>query len=144
MMTGCDPARHGVFDHRYYDAAGRPDEGEPLGPGPRADLLAAALRGRPVGRQPERAGDLSRRSTSAGVVVSGMDAPAPRRRALGLPRVRRRLRAEVPDYTLRYFWKRAPQSLEELAENARLTAESFRGRAEGGCSPTGSCPTGRR
>src|SRR6478672_9421493 len=24
MMTGCSPARHGVFDHRYYDAkAGR-------------------------------------------------------------------------------------------------------------------------
>ncbi len=21
MMTGCGPARHGVFDHRYYDAA---------------------------------------------------------------------------------------------------------------------------
>src|SRR3954453_20228708 len=21
MMTGCDPSRHGVFDHRYYDAA---------------------------------------------------------------------------------------------------------------------------
>src|ERR1700733_3646297 len=20
MMTGCDPSRHGVFDHRYYDA----------------------------------------------------------------------------------------------------------------------------
>ena len=21
MMTGCGPARHGVFDHRYFDAA---------------------------------------------------------------------------------------------------------------------------
>src|SRR3954468_6096949 len=21
MMTGCGPARHGIFDHRYYDAA---------------------------------------------------------------------------------------------------------------------------
>ena len=21
MMTGCGPARHGVFDHRYYDVA---------------------------------------------------------------------------------------------------------------------------
>jgi predicted AlkP superfamily phosphohydrolase/phosphomutase len=38
----------------------------------------------------------------------------------------------VPNYSLRYFWKRAPQSLEELQNNARLTAESFRGRAEGG------------
>jgi predicted AlkP superfamily phosphohydrolase/phosphomutase len=38
----------------------------------------------------------------------------------------------VPNYSLRYFWKRAPLSLNELAENARLTAESFRGRAEGG------------
>ena len=56
----------------------------------------------------------------------------PRRRALGRPEFAARLKAEVPGYSLRYFWKRAPQSLDELTENARLTAESFRGRAEGG------------
>ena len=27
MMTGCGPATHGVFDHRYFDTASRPDEG---------------------------------------------------------------------------------------------------------------------
>ena len=61
MMTGCDPSRHGVFDHRYYDAAERPDEGQPLGPRPGAERLADALRRRPIGRRPEPAGQLSRR-----------------------------------------------------------------------------------
>ena len=78
-----------------------------------------------------------------GVVVSGMDAPHLEAALSGAPEFAARLKAEVPGYRLRYFWKRAPQSLEELTENARLTAESFRGRAEGGCSPTGSSPTGR-
>ena len=61
-----------------------------------------------------------------------MDAPHLDAALSGAPEFAERLRAEVPDYSLRYFWKRAPQSLDELAENARLTAESFRGRAEGG------------
>ncbi len=39
---------------------------------------------------------------------------------------------EAPGYGLSYFWKRVPQTLEELSTNARLTAESFRGRAQGG------------
>ena len=47
MMTGCNPPRHGVFDHRYYDAAAGQDEGQPLGPDPRSDALAAARRRRP-------------------------------------------------------------------------------------------------
>ena len=67
-----------------------------------------------------------------GVVVSGMDAPHLDAALSGAPQFAERLRAEVPRYSLRYFWKRAPQSLDELAENARLTAESFLGRAEGG------------
>ena len=58
--------------------------------------------------------------------------PTSTRRCPGAPQFAERLRAEVPRYSLRYFWKRAPQSLDELAENARLTAESFLGRAEGG------------
>src|SRR5262249_36560463 len=37
-----------------------------------------------------------------------------------------------PGYALGYFWKRAPQTLEELRTNARSTAESFLGRADGG------------
>ena len=49
MMTGCGPARHGVFDHRYYDVRRRPDEGQPLGPGPGPDLLAPPL-ATPAGR----------------------------------------------------------------------------------------------
>ena len=67
-----------------------------------------------------------------GIVVSGMDAPHLDAALSGAPEFAARLRAEVPDYSLRYFWKRAPETLEELAENARLTAESFLGRAGGG------------
>jgi predicted AlkP superfamily phosphohydrolase/phosphomutase len=61
-----------------------------------------------------------------------MDAPHIEAALSGAPAFAERLRAEVPGYDLRYYWKRAPTSLEELTENARLTAESFRARAEGG------------
>jgi predicted AlkP superfamily phosphohydrolase/phosphomutase len=61
-----------------------------------------------------------------------MDAPHLDAALSGNPDFAAKLRAEVPQYTLRYFWKRAPQSLDELAENVRLTNESFRGRAQGG------------
>src|SRR4029077_5273549 len=67
-----------------------------------------------------------------GIVVSGMDAPHLDAALSGAPESAPRVKAEVPNSSLRYFWKRAPLSLEELTENARLTAESFRGRAEGG------------
>jgi len=40
---------HGVFDHRYYDVAGRPDEGQPRGARPGADVLAPALAVGPLG-----------------------------------------------------------------------------------------------
>ena len=55
-----------------------------------------------------------------------------RRRLSAAPEFAARLAEEAPGYGLGYFWKRAPQSLEELTNNARLTAESFRGRADGG------------
>ena len=61
-----------------------------------------------------------------------MDAPHLEAALSAAPEFATRLPAEAPDYGLGYFWKRAPQSLEELTNNARLTAESFRGRADGG------------
>src|SRR5262249_13881381 len=67
-----------------------------------------------------------------GVVVSGMDAPHLEAALAAAPEFAARLASEAPDYGLGYFWKRAPQSLEELRANARLTADSFRGRARGG------------
>ena len=79
-----------------------------------------------------------------GVAVSGMDAPHLDAALSGDAEFAARMKAEVPDYTLRYFWKRAPLSLEELAENSRLTAESFLGRAGAGCSPIATSPTGPR
>jgi predicted AlkP superfamily phosphohydrolase/phosphomutase len=131
MMTGCNPARHGVFDHRYYDAAAgqmKVNHSGRIRVPTIWHLLSDA--GRSVvslnlpGMYPP--------PDVRGVVVSGMDAPHLEAALSRAPAFAERLRAEVPDYSLRYFWKRVPTSLEELAENARLTAESFRGRAQGG------------
>lgn len=131
LMTGCGPARHGVFDHRYYDLE--------------ADQMKVSHSGRV--RVPtvwQILSDAGRWVVSLnvpgtyppvkvrGVIVSGMDAPHVDAALKGDAAFAARLRAEVPGYSLRYFWKRAPQTIEELTENARLTCESFRARAEGG------------
>src|SRR4051812_16185187 len=131
MMTGCGPARHGVFDHRYLDAdAGRMkvNHSARVRVPTFWHLLSQAGRSVVSLNVPATYPPLDVR----GVVVSGMDAPHLDAALSGAPEFARRLRAEVPNYSLRYFWRRAPLSLDELAENARLTAESFRGRAEGG------------
>jgi predicted AlkP superfamily phosphohydrolase/phosphomutase len=131
MMTGCGPARHGIFDHRHYDVAAGQMKVNHSG---RVrvptfwHLLSQAGRSVVSLNVPVTYPPLDVR----GVVVSGMDAPHLDAALSGAPEFAARLRAEVPAYSLRYFWKRAPQSLEELKENARLTAEAFRGRAEGG------------
>jgi predicted AlkP superfamily phosphohydrolase/phosphomutase len=131
MMTGCNPPRHGVFDHRYFDAAA----------GRMKVNHSGRIRVPTLWRQLSDAG----RSivclnlpgqfpppSLRGLVVSGMDAPHLEGALQTAGEFGAKLRAEVPAYSLRYFWKRAPQSLEELTQNARLTVESFRGRAEGG------------
>ena len=131
LMTGCGPARHGVFDHRYYDL--------------QSDQMKVNHSGR--ARVPTFWHLLSRSGRSVaslnvpgtfppldvkGVVVSGMDAPHLDAALSGSPEFAAKLRAEAPEYSLRYFWKRAPQSLDELKQNAALTCESFLGRAKGG------------
>jgi predicted AlkP superfamily phosphohydrolase/phosphomutase len=131
MMTGCSPVRHGIFDHRYFDAstwqmrvnhAGRRRAPTIWGLLSEAGLAVASLNV-PGTYPPPRVN---------GVVVSGMDAPHLDAALSGYPRFAERLRSEVPRYSLRYFWKKVPATLEELEENARQTCESFRGRAEGG------------
>ena len=131
LMTGCGPARHGVFDHRYYDARTRQMKVNHSGRHRVPTfwhLLSDA--GHTVGslNVPGTYPPLSVR----GVVVSGMDAPHLEAALSGNADFAARMRAEAPGYSLRYFWKHVPATLEELQENARLTAESFRGRAEGG------------
>jgi predicted AlkP superfamily phosphohydrolase/phosphomutase len=131
MMTGCAPARHGIFDHRYYHAPTRQMKVNHSGRR-RVPTFWHALSdaGRTVVslNTPGTYPPLKVR----GVVVSGMDAPHLDAALSGSPEFAARMKAEVPTYTLRYYWKRVPQTLEELTENARLTAESFRGRALGG------------
>jgi predicted AlkP superfamily phosphohydrolase/phosphomutase len=131
MMTGCGPARHGIFDHRYFDAAAgqmKVNHSARVRVPTFWHLLSQAGRSVVSLNVPATYPPLSVR----GVVVSGMDAPHLDAALSGAPEFARRLRAEVPDYSLRYFWKRAPETLDELIENARLTAESFLGRAGGG------------
>jgi len=131
VMTGCGPARHGVFDHRYYDTvAGQMKVNHSGRVRVPTFWHVISQAGRPVVslNVPATYPPLQVR----GVVVSGMDAPHLEAALSGAPEFARRLRDEVPNYSLCYFWKRAPLSLEELAENARLTTESFRGRAGGG------------
>jgi predicted AlkP superfamily phosphohydrolase/phosphomutase len=131
MMTGCGPARHGVFDHRYYDAAeGRMKVNHSgrirvptvwhLVSGAGRSVISLNLPG------------LYPPIKVRGIVVSGMDAPHLPAALSAAPEFAARLESEAPGYGLGYFWKRAPQTLEELTTNARLTAESFRGRARGG------------
>lgn len=131
MMTGCDPITHGIFDHRYFDAASRQMKVNHAGRR-RVPTLWHVLSdaGRSVvslnlpGTYPP--------FQVRGVVVSGMDAPHLEAATSSNPAFAARLRAEAPHYALNYFWKRVPLSLDELAENARLTVQSFLGRAQGG------------
>ncbi len=132
MQTGCSPIRHGIFDHRYHDAAsGRMKINHSGRIRVPTTWQILAQHGRSVvslnlpGTYPAPA-DVS------GIVVSGMDAPHLEAATSRCPEFAARLKTEVPAYTLRYHWKRVPVSLEELRQNAALTIESFRGRAEGG------------
>jgi predicted AlkP superfamily phosphohydrolase/phosphomutase len=131
MMTGCTPARHGVFDHRYYDAgegrmkvnhSGRirvPTVWQLLSSSNRTSISLNV----PGLYPPQKV---------RGIVVSGMDAPHLEAALSAAPEFAANRSEHAPDYALGYFWKRAPQTLEELKTNARLTAQSFRGRADGG------------
>ena len=131
VMTGCGPARHGVFDHRYYDAASREMKVNHSGRCRVPNiwrLLSDA--GRSVvslnlpGTYPA--------PEVRGVIVSGMDAPHIEAATAGCPEFAAKLREEVPSYGLRYCWKRVPRTFEELSSNVRETVEGFRGRALGG------------
>ncbi len=131
VMTGCGPARHGVFDHRYYDAAlGRMkvNHSGRIRVPTIWHLLASSGHSAVSLNVPGLYPPLK----VPGIVVSGMDAPHLEAALSAAPEFAARREAEAPGYALGYFWKRAPQSLEELTTNARLTADSFSGRAEGG------------
>ncbi len=129
MMTGCDPARHGVFDHRYLDAA--------------ADRLKVNHSGRirvpTVWKQLSDSGrsviSLNLPATYPpppvrGLIVSGMDAPHLDAALSGHPAFAERLKAEVPGYHLRSIWKRPPRDLAEMEANARETADLFLAEAQ--------------
>ena len=131
MMTSCGPARHGVFDHRYFDAAaGRlkvnhakrvrvPTFWHQLSESGRS-VVSLNL---PVTYPPLNV---------RGIVVSGMDAPHLEAALSGAPAFAERLREEIPGYHLRTLWKRPPRDLAEMAENARESVAVFEAEAEAG------------
>ena len=131
MMTGCEPARHGVFDHRYYDAeAGqmKVNHSERVRVPTFWQLLSDAGRtvvslNVPVTYPPPDV---------RGVVVSGMDAPHLEAALAKDPAFAARLRAEVPGYSLLGIWKRPPRDIAEMDANAKLTVDLFAARAEAG------------
>jgi len=120
-----------VFDHRYYDATSGQMKVNHSGRA-RVPTLWRTLSdlGRSVavlnlpGHYPP--------PQLRGVAVSGMDAPHLDAALSANPEFAARMKSEVPDYSLRYPWKRAPLSLDELRENGRITVEGFLGRAKGG------------
>ncbi len=131
MMTGCGPVRHGVFDHRYYDASqGRMKVNH-----------SGRIRVPTLWRLLDQAGrssislnlpGLYPPPRTRGIVICGMDAPHLEAALATEPEFAARMKAEAPDYGLGYFWKRAPRTLDELTTNASRTATSFLGRADGG------------
>lgn len=131
MMTGCDPWRHGVFDHRWYDAEAsmmRVNHSERIRVPTLWHLLSRTGRTSislnvPATYPPPRV---------KGIVVSGMDAPHLEAALSGAPEFAARLRKEIPGYHLKVTWKRPPQSLDEIVANAGETAQVFEARARGG------------
>ncbi|MEW4570160.1 alkaline phosphatase family protein [Tautonia sp. JC769] len=131
MQTGCDPADHGIFDHRYFD--------------PSSNMMRVNHSGRfrvpTLWQLLDRAGrsviSLNLPGTYPapkvrGVIVSGMDAPHLEAALSGVPAdFAAALRQQVPRYGLKYQWKRVPETLDELKANALDTTEGFLGRAEG-------------
>ena len=133
MMTGCGPARHGVFDHRYYDAAEGRMKVNHSGRIRVPTVWHLLSERRALDRLAESAGACIPPIKVKGIVVSGMDCAAPSGGACRLlPSSPPRLRPRRPAMAWATSGNERPQSLEELTNNARLTAESFRGRAEGG------------
>ncbi len=129
MMTGCDPVRHGVFDHRYYDAdagqmkvnhSGRvkvPTFWHLLSNSGRSVVSLNV----PVTYPPMKV---------RGVVVSGMDAPHLDAALSGSPEYAARLRAEIPGYHLKVMWKRPPRDLAEITMNGQITIDVAQARAQ--------------
>ena len=131
MMTGCGPSRHGVFDHRYYDAAAgrlKVNHAGRVRVPTFWHLLSDSGRSVVSLNLPVTYPPLAVR----GLVVSGMDAPHLEAALSGNPAFAEALRAEIPAYHLRSLWKRPPRDLAEMTEAARQTAEVFEAGANAG------------
>ncbi len=131
VMTGCGPARHGVFDHRYYDtAAGQMKVNHSGRVRVPTFWHVISQAGRPVVslNVPATYPPLDVR----GVVVSGMDAPHLDAALSARPSSPAGFAPRSHGIVSGTSGSAHPVTLDELTENARLTTESFLGRAEGG------------
>jgi len=129
MLTGCGPHKHGVFDHRRYDAEAR--------------RMRVNHSGRV--RVPtffHRLSDTGRKVVSInvpvtypplnvnGLVVSGLDAPHLEAALSGNAAFAEAVKRELPDYHHRVLWKKPPQNLEEFQHSAVEARKLFAARAE--------------
>lgn len=129
MITGNGPHRHGVFDHRCYDAESRrmrvnhsarvrvPTMFHKLTETDRTSVSINV----PVTYPPLKV---------KGLVVSGLDAPHLEAALSGNAKFAERLRKEQPDYHHRVLWKRPPQDAAEFQNAAAESRKLFMARAE--------------
>jgi predicted AlkP superfamily phosphohydrolase/phosphomutase len=128
MVTGCGPHRHGVYDHRCFDAESR-----------RMRVNhSARVRVPTMFHQLSSAG----KSTVSinvpvtypplkikGLVVSGLDAPHLEAALSGNEQFAERVRRELPDYHHRVLWKRPPATVDEFQHGADESEKLFAARA---------------
>lgn len=129
MLTGCGPHRHGVYDHRCFDAESRrmrvnhsarvrvPTMFHQLSDAGQTVVSINV----PVTYPPLKV---------RGLVVSGLDAPHLEAALSGNDKFAARVRAELPDYHHRVLWKRPPSSPEEFQKGAEDSVKLFAARAQ--------------
>lgn len=129
MLTGSGPHKHGVFDHRRYDAEGRRmrvnHSGRVRVPTFFHKLSEAGRKvvsiNVPVTYPPLQVN---------GLVVSGLDAPHLEAALSASPEFARAVHEQLPDYHHRVLWKRPPQSIEEFEHSVGEARKLFAARAE--------------
>lgn len=124
LLTGVDPARHRVFDYRYFDRQTRQvllNNTARIGVPTIFDHLAARGEsvvsiGTPMTYPAPRVN---------GIVVGGLDSPSSRAALASCPPFAARLRAAGIELSLDTVWRRRPASLDEVQRQVARTAQSF-------------------
>lgn len=127
LLTGVQPAEHGILDYRYLDAAAgalRLNQADRVRTANLFDAVAGS--GDVVSinvpmTYPARPG-------LPGLILGGLDSPSADATLAPYPEFARRLRASGAWYGLDTLWKRKPQTFDELSEGVARTQADFCGR----------------